>query len=282
MDFQGHRLESMTVITALAAVTHRVHLFPTVHTFVYHPVLAARMVNDINRISGGRCAINVVSGWVHSDFAMFGVPQKSPEDRLRYNIEWLRLLKLAWTADDFNFDGEHFQSRQGYLRPKPNPLPMISKAGESMESRELAVSEADWLFIQLPQSVDELRARVDALKSDAARLGRQVKVLSYGFVLPRRTSDEAFRLRDAILEAGDWEAARNMGRQRGWGKSSEDAEELKSIVLSLGTRAFIGAPEQIISELRAYFAAGLDGLLFTFYDYEEDLSIFIEEVMPYL
>lgn len=282
LDFQGHRLESMTIITALAAVTSRVRLFPTVHTFVFHPILAARMVNDANRISGGRCGINIVSGWVGSDFAMFGVPQREPADRLRYNIEWLKLLKLAWTEDDFEFDGEHFHSRQGYLRPKPDPLPMISKAGESKESRQLAVNEADWLFIQLPYSAEELRERVETLKAEAALVGRQVKVLSYGFILPRRTREEAFRARDAILAAGDWDAARSMGRQRGWGPSYENPEELKSIVLSLGTRAFVGTPEDIVAELHAYFATGLDGLLFTFYDYEEDLGMFVEEVMPHL
>jgi FMNH2-dependent dimethyl sulfone monooxygenase len=282
MDFQGQRLESVTAITALAAVTRRVRLFPTVHTFVYHPLLAARMVNDINRISGGRCGINVVSGWVRSDFAMFGVPQKTPQERLEYNTEWLHLLKLAWTAEDFEFDGKHFHARQGYLRPKPDPLPPISKAGESAESRELVVREADWLFIQLPRTTDELRARVGSLKEEAARLGRRVKVLSYGFVLPRPTREDAFRARDAIIEAGDWEAARNMGRQRGWGPSPDDPEEIKSIVLSLGTRPFIGTPEDIVTELREYFATGLDGLLFTFYDYEEDLGRFAEQILPHL
>lgn len=282
MDFQGLRLESMTFITALAAVTNRVLLFPTVHTFVFHPLLAARMVNDANRISGGRCGINVVSGWVQSDFAMFGVTPRLPAERLQYNTEWLRLLKLAWTEDDFTFDGTHFQARNGYLRPKPVPFPTISKAGESAESRELVIREADWLFIQLPQATDVLRSRVQALKSDAARLGRRVKVLSYGFVLPRRTREDALRARDAILEAGDLEAARNMGRQRGWGPSHEDPEELKSIVLSLGTRAFIGSPEEIAADLRTYFATGLDGLLFTFYDYEEDLGLFIGEILPLL
>jgi alkanesulfonate monooxygenase SsuD/methylene tetrahydromethanopterin reductase-like flavin-dependent oxidoreductase (luciferase family) len=195
MDFQGLRLESMTFITALAAVTNRVLLFPTVHTFVFHPLLAARMVNDANRISGGRCGINVMSGWVQSDFAMFGVTPRPPAERLQYNTEWLRLLKLAWTEDDFTFDGTHFQARNGYLRPKPVPFPTISKAGESAESRELVIREADWLFIQLPQATDVLRSRVQALKSDAARLGRRVKVLSYGFVLPRRTREDALRAR---------------------------------------------------------------------------------------
>lgn len=31
LDFQGQRFESMTIITALAAVTQRVRLFPTLH-----------------------------------------------------------------------------------------------------------------------------------------------------------------------------------------------------------------------------------------------------------
>ena len=83
LDFQGHRFESMTIMTALAAVTECIRLFPTIHTHVFHPIVAARrMVNDVNRISGGRCGINVVSGWVQSDLTMFGLEQRTPEERV--------------------------------------------------------------------------------------------------------------------------------------------------------------------------------------------------------
>jgi alkanesulfonate monooxygenase SsuD/methylene tetrahydromethanopterin reductase-like flavin-dependent oxidoreductase (luciferase family) len=282
LDFQGHRFESMTIMTALAAVTQRIRLFPTIHTHVYHPVVAARMVNDANRISGGRCGINVVSGWVQSDFTMFGVEPKPPEERLAYNTEWLTLLKRAWREPNFDFEGTYFRVHNGYLEPKPCPMPPICKAGESPQSRELVIREADWLFLTLPHDPDTLRTRVADMKAEAARLGRQIRILSYGFVLCRDTRQEALRVRDQILAAGDPVAATNMARQRGWGPSADDPEELRSIMLSLGTRPFIGTPASIVDALQAYFATGLDGILFTYYDYELDLHRFADEILPHL
>lgn len=283
MDFQGCRFESMTLITALAAVTRRVMLFPTIHTFVFHPVLAARMVNDANRISGGRCGLNVVSGWVKTDFDVFGVPQRPPDERLAYNTEWLNVLKNAWTQPNFDSAGDHFTVRNSYLEPKPSPLPPICKAGDSEQSRDLVSRHGDLLFITLPPDPARLRTKIADLKAAAAAHGRSVRVLSYAFVLTRPERSEAFAVRDEILAAGQREPAFTMARQ--WlGREPESADRgfIENIILSLNTRAFIGTPPDVSAELREFLDAGLDGLLFTVYDYERDLVSLAETVLPRL
>ncbi len=107
-------------------------------------------------------------------------------------------------------------------------------------------------------------------------------MLSYAFVLCRDTEAEALRVRDQIIAAGDVEAARNMARQRSWGSSADAPDTIRDIVLSLGTRTFIGTPQSIFDDLQAYFAVGLDGLLFTFYDFELDLYRFADQILPHL
>lgn len=283
MDFQGHRFESMTVITALAAVTERIMLFPTIHTFVFHPVLAAKMVADAYRISGGRCGINVVSGWVKTDFAVFGAPERTPDERLAYNTEWLRVLQSAWTQKNFDFAGDHFRIDNSYLEPKPFPLPPICKAGDSAQSRELALQACDLLFITLPPDPATLRQTVDQLRAEAAGRGRTVKVLSFAFVLPRETRAEALRVRDAIVAAGELEPAYTMARQWiGREPDPNDRAFIDNVILSINTRTFIGTPAEIVAELEEYLVAGLDGLLFTVYDYERDLACLADEIIPAL
>ena len=283
MDFQGCRFESMTIITALAAITQRVMLFPTIHTFVFHPVLAARMINDANRISGGRCGINVVSGWVKTDFDVFGVPERSPQDRLAYNTEWLHVLKSAWSQPCFDYEGVHFTVRNSYLEPKPVPLPPICKAGDSAESRDLVSRHGDLLFITLPPDPTALRTKVADLKARAAAHGRSVKVLSFAFVLTRADRAEALAVRDEILAAGQLEPAYTMARQ--WIGCEPDAEDrsfIDNVILSINTRTFIGTPRDVTAELREFLDAGLDGLLFTVYDYERDLAQLAADVLPRL
>lgn len=283
MDFQGHRFESMSIITALAAVTSRILLFPTIHTFVFHPVMAAKMVADANRISGGRCGINVVSGWVKTDFALFGVPERSPEERLAYNTEWLRVLKSAWTQSSFDVEGRYFQVRNSYLEPKPVPLPPICKAGDSAQSRELVLQEGDLLFITLPPDRATLRESVASLKAEAARRGRRVKVLSFAFVLIRDTTAEAEAARTAILAAGEREPADTMARQWiGREPLPGDHDFINNVILSINTRTFIGTPAEVADALREVLDAGLDGLLFTVYDYRSDLYRLVDQVLPAL
>src|SRR5260221_238615 len=54
-------LETFTLMAALAAVTSRVELFPSVTLPALHPAVVARMVSTIDDISGGRCGLNIVT-----------------------------------------------------------------------------------------------------------------------------------------------------------------------------------------------------------------------------
>ena len=66
-------LESMTVITALAEVTTRVRLIPTVHTLAFNVALVAKSLATLDQIAHGRAGLNVVSGWFRDEFEQMGL-----------------------------------------------------------------------------------------------------------------------------------------------------------------------------------------------------------------
>ncbi len=59
---QAPVLEAWTASAALAAVTNKIEIIIASRSGFRHPALVAKMGADIDNISGGRFAINIVSG----------------------------------------------------------------------------------------------------------------------------------------------------------------------------------------------------------------------------
>ena len=54
------------------------------------------------------------------------------------------------------------------------------------------------------------------------------------------------------------------------------------VVAGWGTNPIIGTPEQVTAQLAEVSAAGVDGVVFGFLDYNEELKYFDSAVMPLL
>jgi len=67
-------LEAWVTAAALAPLTRRIELIVAARSAYRHPALAAQMGANIDRISGGRFAINIVSGWWQHEHDMAGIP----------------------------------------------------------------------------------------------------------------------------------------------------------------------------------------------------------------
>jgi alkanesulfonate monooxygenase SsuD/methylene tetrahydromethanopterin reductase-like flavin-dependent oxidoreductase (luciferase family) len=52
-----------------------------------HPIVAAKAATTIDRISGGRFALNLVMGWVPPEMEMFGGEQREHDQRYAFGQE---------------------------------------------------------------------------------------------------------------------------------------------------------------------------------------------------
>jgi alkanesulfonate monooxygenase SsuD/methylene tetrahydromethanopterin reductase-like flavin-dependent oxidoreductase (luciferase family) len=280
LDWQGQRFETFTLTSALATVTQRALLVPTCHTPIYHPVLAAKMIADLDRYSHGRAGINVVSGRMGSDFRPFGQEMRDPAARLAYNEEWMMLFLAALREPEFAFSGQHFTAERGQLEPKPSRMPVILKAGVSPESRELVARTADWLFIGGWGGSEQTREIVSDLHRRAAEHGRAVKVMMFVFVLVRDTP-EAARAMHACIAAHP--ARQSIRAHMSLSPDAEIDPQIEAgMAVAIGTHEVIGDPEGVAAGIREVLDAGIDGILFTFFDYVRDLTRFTQDVLPLL
>src|SRR3954471_942249 len=192
---QGPGFEAYTWAAGIAASTQKTGVFATSHITINHPVIAAKQSAVIDHISGGRYALNVVTGWNQPEIEMFGQPMLSHEERYACAEEWLSIVKRLWTEDAmFDHDGRFFKIAKGYLEPKPiqAPYPAIMCAGASDLGRHFAVKNCDLVFTVIRTGgLEECTAHVQAYHKLAREYGRAIKVWTLVNIVQGETEKEA-------------------------------------------------------------------------------------------
>ena len=88
---------------------------PTFH----HPARLAKQAANIDRISNGRLALNVVSAWWKDEARRFGAHFDEHDDRYARTTEWLEVIDGAWRDPVFSYAGRYYQVDDLILEPKP-------------------------------------------------------------------------------------------------------------------------------------------------------------------
>src|SRR6266571_7900595 len=143
---QGRGFEAYTWAAGIAASTAKAGVFATSHISLNHPIVAAKQSTVIDHISGGRYALNIVTGWNQPEIDMFGSPMMGHTERYACAEEWLAIIKRLWTEDAaFDHEGRFYKIKKGYLQPKPiqRPYPAVMSSGASERGRHFATKYAD-------------------------------------------------------------------------------------------------------------------------------------------
>lgn len=105
---QNAELEPITLLSALAAVTHRIGLVATASTTYNEPFHVARKYASLDHISGGRAGWNVVTSWSDAEARNFNRDQHlGYEERYERAAEFVEVVKglwNSWDADAFLHD----------------------------------------------------------------------------------------------------------------------------------------------------------------------------------
>lgn len=119
-------LQPIPLLARLAAETDpAVRLAPTVLvTPFYHPVVLAEELATLDIVCDGRLIVGVGSGYAPQELEHLQIPY---DERFRRMTEGLELMKLAWNAETFDFDGEFWQLRNAtpHVLPLQRPHPPI-------------------------------------------------------------------------------------------------------------------------------------------------------------
>ena len=291
-NYQGETYETVTWATGLLAATERITVFATVHAPLLHPVFAAKQFVTADHISQGRFGLNIVCGWNEGEFKMFGATQRDHEGRYEYGQEWIDVLRMIWERDEpFDFNGRHLKLEGVHSNPKPfgGTQPLIMNAGASPTGQAFAVKNCDALFStpRGAETVEELAAGIQNVKTLAARQGRKIEVYSVGVVTCKPTMEEAQDYhRKCIIDDADWDAVDNILAMKDISPETIGIEAFerrrRHQAHGMGGIPIVGDPDFVVAEISRMAKAGIRGIGVSFVNYLDELPYFCDEVLPRL
>jgi len=282
--------ESVSFTHALLAATERLRVIAAILPGPWHPALLAKQIATIDHLTGGRIAVNIVSGWFKSEFTAIGEPWLEHDERYRRSEEFIRAIKGIWTEDDFTFLGDFYRFHDYSLKPKPLqfPHPEIFQGGSSRAARDMAARVSDWYFTN-GNTIEGVKAQVDDIRAKARKHGRTLKIGVNAFVIARDTEAEARAVVAEIIDKADPEAVQAFGHEvKQAGKASPEGEgnwansSFEDLVqYNDGFKTnLIGTPEQIAERIVALRSVGVDLVLTGFLHFQEEIEYFGRRVLP--
>ena len=151
--------DPFTILSWLAGKTRTMELGTTVTILPYrHPLQTARIVANIDQISGGRFIFGVGVGWARKEFEALGVPFNR---RGAIANEYLEVIRKCWTGDVVSHTGEFVSFEDVHTAPRParRPHPPIWVGGSS----DAALVRA----VRYGNAWHPLRTRVSWLRDEA-------------------------------------------------------------------------------------------------------------------
>lgn len=143
-----YNLESFTLMSGLAAKTHRIKLFATCAVLTMPPAITARMAVTIDSISRGRFGVNIVSGWQRREYTQMGL-WPGPEHynrRYEYCAEYVAIMQELWATGRSDLKGTFFQMDDCRCLPLPTAKIPIICAAQSPAGMKFAAQYADYNF----------------------------------------------------------------------------------------------------------------------------------------
>ena len=141
-------LESFSLMSALATVTTRIGLIPTVTILALHPAYVARMMATLDDISGGRAALNIVSGWNKPEYAQMGLWRGDEyyTQRYEYALDYVQILRALWKDGRVTHRSRFFELDDCSCLPTPaHEIPIVS-AGQSSAGRKFVAQIGGYSF----------------------------------------------------------------------------------------------------------------------------------------
>lgn len=277
-------LHAWSTAAALAAVTEKLELMVAVRPTFHQPALLAKQAANIDQISCGRLALNVVSSWWSDEARRYGIHFDQHDDRYARTEEWLEVLNGVWNEPVYSHEGRYYKVDETILEPKPfrKPRPTIYAGGESEAAKKLISRECD-AYVTHGDPPERIAPKLADMSRRREEHG--LPKMEYGmaaYVIVRPTEAEAKRELERITNVApgspgyhnyqDWLANTQLEQK----VSLEDYS-----VSNRGLRAgLVGTPEQVADGIRKFEEAGVDLLLLQFSPQYEEMERFAAEVMP--
>jgi FMNH2-dependent dimethyl sulfone monooxygenase len=274
-------LDAWSTAAALAAVTGKLELMVAVRPNFHHPALFAKAAANIDRISGGRLALNVVSSWWADEARQYGLQFDQHDDRYARTEEWMTVVDGLWTQERFSFTGQFYTTEEAICSPKPVKRPTVYAGGESDKAKAMIVGQCD-AYVMHGDPVEAIAPKIaDMAARREAAGGTPMQYGMAAYAIVRDSEAEAQRELERITTVSELPAGYANFDQ--WLSGTQLERELKIQEYSVSNRGLrpnlVGTPEQLRQRIADYEGAGLDLLLLQMSPQAEEMERFAVQVM---
>ena len=134
------------------------------------PIITAKEVASIDRLSGGRFLFGVGAGWNVEEMRNHGT---DPERRFGIMRERVEAMKAIWTEDEASYSGRYVNFERIWCWPKPaqkpHPPVLIGGNGRKVIDRVVAYGD-EWMPNRVKD--EDLAGRIEQLQRAAEQAGR--------------------------------------------------------------------------------------------------------------
>lgn len=253
-------------LAAVAAVTRRLRLGSLVGCIPYrNPVVLARMVADVDRVSGGRVVLGLGGGDMEAEFRAMGLAYPPARERQEALAEGLRVVPQLLRGEAVTYQGDHVRVEGAALRPpavQQPYVPLLVGGGGERRTLRLVARYADasslgagaWGGVAVTEM--DLRHKYAVLRDHCTAAGRPyASVLRTYHHVPVLLADSPVAL------------------------AAKRERVPREVMAMAGAAALIGTPEEAVARLRSLVAAGCQYVTLAVPE-PETLRLLAERVIP--
>jgi probable F420-dependent oxidoreductase len=198
--------DPLETLSYVAARTSRITVGTSVLDALFQsPVILARRLATLDRLSDGRLVVGVGQGWMEQEFEAAGVSMRRRGAGFE---EHLSAMRAVWGPDPVHFEGRFYRIPEADIGPKPvhhGGPPLLVGAGSSA-----GIERAGRLGVGLTLVIfdwDTVRASVETFRAAAGAAGHDPATLPVMLQVNGNVTAEPLDERGPLLGSPDQVAA---------------------------------------------------------------------------
>jgi probable F420-dependent oxidoreductase len=227
----GTVYDPIEALTYVAARTSRITLGTSVLDGLFQsPVILARRLATLDRLSEGRLLVGIGQGWMQQEFEAAGVSMKRRGAGFE---EHLLAMRAVWGSDPVHFEGRYYRIPEAEIGPKPvrpdGPRMMLGAGSPAALERAgrlgfgLTLVIFDWDVTR--ESIETFRAAAVAAGIDVDALPVALQV--NGDITPEPLNERGPLLGSLEQVAADLDRAAKLGVNHiCWNSEGDPADQL--------------------------------------------------------
>ena len=286
-------IDTTAFAAAIAAATKRINLLLAVRIGELWPPQLARQIATIDRISGGRLKINIISSDLPGE-------KLASAPRYQRTVEAMAILKTMLNGEHLQHDGEFwkFDLAPPRITTVSGKAPPLYFGGLSEDAREAAAKGCD-VYLMWPDKREAVAEIIADMKARAAKYGRTLRFGYRAHVIVRETEAEARAYADRLLSKLDADQGAAIRAKSLDSKSAgvaaqaalregagEDGYAEPNLWTGVGRArsgcgaAIVGDPDQVLAKLNDYRSMGIDAFILSGYPHAAEADLFARHVLP--